>query len=233
MVSSRNSGEQLVGQVVVAVDVARGRPHGVVQLVRAAGDARRSRRSRCSRGGTSVGQPAGQDGEHAGQVVGVPVAGHVGLAEADQPVGPDPAEERVGSHQVIRRGRRRARHRRRRRRAARPGSGSRRTARRRAAARATAARAAGRARVDVGPAVGVDDDVGRRASGHAAPVRSGTAVCRPREEQARCPWRRIPAHARRGAQRVPGSASAQSPRRRAAAAGHRPRRTAAARRGAG
>ncbi|SCE17403.1 hypothetical protein GA0115239_12754 [Streptomyces sp. BpilaLS-43] len=38
----------------------------------------------------------GEDGQDADEVGGVPLARHVRLAEADQPVGPDPPEEGVG-----------------------------------------------------------------------------------------------------------------------------------------
>ena len=45
-------------------------------------------------GRDEVGDVAGQDGEKFGQVRAVPVAGQIGLAEADQAGGAEPAEER-------------------------------------------------------------------------------------------------------------------------------------------
>jgi hypothetical protein len=44
-------------------------------------------------------QPPGEDGEHAGQVLGVPGPGLIGLAEADQAVGAEPGEELDRAHQ--------------------------------------------------------------------------------------------------------------------------------------
>jgi len=54
--------------------------------------------------GDELGHLRGEDGEDAGKVVGRPVAGHVGLAEADQTALPDSGEERVRSDEAQHRG---------------------------------------------------------------------------------------------------------------------------------
>ena len=54
---------------------------------------------------------AGERRQHAGQVVGGPVAGHVGLAEADRAGGAEPGEERFGTDEPASPGRRRRRRR--------------------------------------------------------------------------------------------------------------------------
>ena len=54
-----------------------------------------SGRNRCSAGGISSTRRLANSVSTPDQVVGVPVAGHVGLAEADQAVAADPAHERV------------------------------------------------------------------------------------------------------------------------------------------
>ena len=59
-----------------------------------AGARRRSGRSRCSATGTRSAMDVGERGQHPGEVVGRPFAGHVGLAEADQAVAADPAGHR-------------------------------------------------------------------------------------------------------------------------------------------
>ena len=54
-------------------------------------------RSRCSGARDQPRQLGGEHGEEAAEVVGVPCAGEVGLAEADQAVAADPGEELVGA----------------------------------------------------------------------------------------------------------------------------------------
>ena len=46
------------------------------------------------------GHLVGEDGQQPGEVVGVPVARHVRLAEPDQAAGADPAVERLGPHRA-------------------------------------------------------------------------------------------------------------------------------------
>ena len=84
-------GEQLVGQVVVLGDVAPGLRTAVVLRSRRAHHGERAKPLQRRR--NQIAQSFGELGEHARQVVGVPVAGHVGLAETDQPVAADPADE--------------------------------------------------------------------------------------------------------------------------------------------
>ena len=94
--------EQVVGQVVVVRDVVacllasvlRG-GRGVRGTVTA--------RSRCSGRGTRSCSSRGQHGQEAGEVVGLPGAGEVGLAEADQAVAAEPREELVRAVQHHRR----------------------------------------------------------------------------------------------------------------------------------
>ena len=86
-------GEQLVRQVVVVGDVAPGLREAVV--LRARVPHHRERPEPLQRRGNEFDEALGELGEHAGQIVGVPVACHVGLAEADQAVAADPAHQRV------------------------------------------------------------------------------------------------------------------------------------------
>ena len=90
--------EQLVGQVVVAVDVLPRALDGVA-LLRAAGAPRRSAaRCRCSSGGISVESRAANGVSRSASSVRGPVAHHVGLAEADLRVAAEPVEERRRPH---------------------------------------------------------------------------------------------------------------------------------------
>ena len=65
----------------------------VLLLRAAAAGARRAARSLCSGSRDQRRQLGGQHGEEAAEVLGVPGAGQVGLAEADQPVAAEPGEE--------------------------------------------------------------------------------------------------------------------------------------------
>ena len=84
-------GEQLIGQVVVLRDV----PPGLLGLLSCERGWRTTAigRSRCSAARNQVGHRLGELGEHADEVVRAPLAGHVGLAEADQAVAADPARQ--------------------------------------------------------------------------------------------------------------------------------------------
>ncbi len=87
-------GEQLVGQVVVVADVVPGALGGV-ELRR--GPAQRPEAAQPLEGaGHEVGGVVGEHGQHADEVGCVPLPGHVGLAEADEPARADPPEEGVG-----------------------------------------------------------------------------------------------------------------------------------------
>ena len=87
-------GEQVVGQVVVLGDVAPRLPAAVVVRTRLAnhGEGPKALQDRRNQ----FGEPLGELGEQTREIVGAPVAGHVRLAEADEPVAPHPADHRVG-----------------------------------------------------------------------------------------------------------------------------------------
>ena len=76
-------------------DVVAGVALGAPLRPRRAG-ARRAARSRLQRRRGPGRQLGGQHGQEAAEVLGVPGAGQVGLAEADQPVAAEPGEELVG-----------------------------------------------------------------------------------------------------------------------------------------
>ena len=84
-------GEELVGQVIVVADVAaRAVP---CLFVRGRVPADRQPAHLLQRWRHEVADVHGEDGQQAGQVRAVPVAGQVGLAEPDEPAGAKPGEE--------------------------------------------------------------------------------------------------------------------------------------------
>ena len=87
-------GEQFVGQVVVLGDVAAGLIRAVVLGAGLTGQ--RDRTHPLQRPGHQIGHRRRERGQDPGEVIGHPLAGHVGLAEADQPMSPDPTGQPVG-----------------------------------------------------------------------------------------------------------------------------------------
>ena len=83
--------EQVVGQVVVVRDVARVLSSVFLCARRRAAHVRRAQL--LQRSGDQGRQLGGQHGEEAAEVLGVPGAGQVGLAEADQAVAAEPGVE--------------------------------------------------------------------------------------------------------------------------------------------
>jgi hypothetical protein len=96
--------EQVVGQVVVAADVAPRARDGLQVVRRPAADGQPAQPLQPGR--DEVGGVRGEHREQPGQVGAVPVAGHVGLAEPDQAGRAEPAEELAGPVDVHDRGRR-------------------------------------------------------------------------------------------------------------------------------
>jgi hypothetical protein len=97
--------EQVVRQVVVTADVAARAFPGLRVIRRLL--AHRELAQPLLPGRHEVAHVGGEDGEQAGQVGAVPVAGHVRLAEADQAGGAEAAEEVPGPVQDHDRGGRR------------------------------------------------------------------------------------------------------------------------------
>ena len=89
--------EQVVGQVVVAADVAPRARDGLQVIRRLAADGQLAQPLQPGR--HQLGGVRGEDGEQPGQVGAVPVACHVRLAEPDQAGGADAAEEIPGTVQ--------------------------------------------------------------------------------------------------------------------------------------
>ena len=97
-------GEELVGEVVVPGDVGAG------VLLRVPFLARLARKVEAAqflqRLGHQRPHPGGEDLHHGGEVIGVPVPGHVGLAQADQAAVAEPGGEglrTVHGHDRVRR----------------------------------------------------------------------------------------------------------------------------------
>ena len=88
--------EEVVGQVVVVRDVGLAVGLGAALVARACRGVTKAR-SRCSELRDERGDPGGGHGEEPGEVVGVPGAGQVGLAEADQAVAAEAGVELVGT----------------------------------------------------------------------------------------------------------------------------------------
>ena len=87
-------GEQLVGQVIVLGDVAAGLMPAVVLGTRLAGQRDWAHALQCPR--NQIGHRGREHGQDLGQVIGGPLAGHVGLPEPDQTASADPAGQPLG-----------------------------------------------------------------------------------------------------------------------------------------
>ena len=93
MVLSEEGREQVVGQVVVPGDVRAGVLLGVPLGPGRAGQVQPAQF--LQRFGHQLSDAGGEDLHHRGEVIGVPVAGHVGLAQADQSAVAEPGREIV------------------------------------------------------------------------------------------------------------------------------------------
>ncbi len=90
----QEEGEEVVGQVVVVVDVGACPVVGVALADRLPQCPETAQTLQC--GGDEGGDVVGEDLQHAHQVLGLPLPRHVGLAEAGEASGGDTPEEGVG-----------------------------------------------------------------------------------------------------------------------------------------